>query len=62
MTLNQIKTEIQRALNDVPGDVLQDVLDYLKSFQGKTESQIAISRQLQKILSEDKALLERLAQ
>jgi len=61
MTTKEIKSEIQRTLDNIPEDVLQDLLDYLKLIQGKTADEIELSKNLRDILAEDKELLERLA-
>jgi len=61
MTTLQVKTEIQKVLEQVPEDVLPDILDYLKQIQLQTHDQIKLTKNLKKILSEDKELLERLA-
>jgi len=61
MTTQQIKSEIQKTLDNIPDVVLQDILDYLKNIQGKTTNQIEMSRNLRQILTEDKELLEKLA-
>lgn len=62
MTTVQLKNEIQNVLDKVPEDVLQDILYYLKAFQAKTKDQIDKSRHLKMILTEDRELLEKLAQ
>ena len=62
MLSNQIKTEIQKVLDQVPESVLQDVLDFLKELQTKSADQIKLANNLRKILSEDRELLEKLAQ
>jgi len=49
-------------LNNIPDDVLEDVLRYLKSLTNKSRRSIILSQNLGKILEEDKNLLERLAQ
>ncbi|WP_323758438.1 hypothetical protein [Roseivirga sp.] len=41
---------------------LQEVYDYLKSVQGKSDKSVSLSQNLRTILTEDKELLERLAQ
>ncbi|MDN4164880.1 hypothetical protein QWY31_05170 [Cytophagales bacterium LB-30] len=58
----QIKTEIQKILDSVPETVLQDVLDFLKELQEKSADKVKLTNNLRKILSEDKELLEKLAQ
>ena len=61
MTTKEIKSEIQRTLDNIPENVLQDILDYLKLMQGKSADKIKLSKNLHDILTEDKELLERLA-
>lgn len=61
MTTKEIKSEIQRTLDNIPENVLQDILDYLKAIQGKSPDKIKLSKNLRDILTEDKELLERLA-
>ena len=61
MTTKEIKSEIQRTLDNIPETVLQDILDYLKLIQGKSADKVKLSRNLRDILTEDKELLERLA-
>jgi len=62
MTTQEIKTEIQNMLDKIPENVLEDILNYLKEVETKTEDQISTSRNISKILNEDKELLEKLAQ
>jgi hypothetical protein len=61
MTTKQIKNEIQKLLDNVPENVLQDFLDLLKQAQSQTSDQLELSKYLKKILTEDKQLLEMLA-
>jgi len=62
MSTAEIKMEIQQVLETVPEDALAGILDYLKQFQGQTAEQIELANHINKILTEDRALLERLAQ
>lgn len=62
MSREEVKTAISELLDNTPEQVLQDVFDYLKSVQGKTKESVSLSQNLRTILSEDKELLERLAQ
>lgn len=62
MTKTQIKTEIQKVIDSIPEGVLQDVLDFLKELQVQEEDKVRLTSNLRKILSEDRELLERLAQ
>ena len=61
MTTREIKSEIQKTLDNIPENVLQDILDYLKLIQGKSADKIELSKNLRDILTEDKELLEKLA-
>jgi hypothetical protein len=62
MTKTQIQTEIQKVLESVPEAILQDVLDFLKVLQDQPADKVRLTNNLRQILSEDKALLEKLAQ
>jgi hypothetical protein len=61
MTTKELKTEIQKLLDTVPENVLQDLLDYLKQASHQTKDQSELSSYLKKILAEDKQVLEMLA-
>ena len=61
MTANEIKSEINKALDNLPENALQIILDHLKELEGKTADQIKLADNLRDILAEDKDLLERLA-
>lgn len=62
MTKEQLKEEIQRALDEVPETALADILKYLKEVSSKSSDKVEMSQKLRKILDEDKELLDRLAQ
>jgi hypothetical protein len=61
MTTKEIKEKINTVIEQIPDDVLEDVLEYLNSLTDKAKNKIQLSRNLGKILEEDKNLLERLA-
>ncbi len=61
MTKTQIQSEIQKVLDSVPENVLPDVLDFLKVLQDKPAEKVKLTKNLRLIISEDKALLEKLA-
>jgi hypothetical protein len=61
MTTNEIKSEIQKSLDNVPESVLQDILDFLKQAENQPADRLNLMRDLRDILAEDKELLERLA-
>jgi hypothetical protein len=60
MTKAELKLEIQKVLDNVPENVLEDILSLLKGLQGKS-ADIELVHSLRQILTEDKDLLERLA-
>jgi hypothetical protein len=62
MTTVQLKTEIQKTLDQFPEDTLTDILNYLKLVQHQSHDQVKFSNNIKKILVEDKELFERLAQ
>ena len=62
MTTIQIKTEIQKVLDQVPEDALTDVLDFLKELQKQPAENIQLAKFMKQTLIEDKELLEKLAQ
>jgi hypothetical protein len=62
MTKTQLQLEIQKVLNNVPEDVLQDVLDFLKELQDQPVEKIKLTNNLRQIIAEDRDLLEKLAQ
>lgn len=57
----EIKSKIQKFLDQVPENVREDILNYLKQAQSKSSDKVEMSRNLKKILKEDKELLEKLA-
>jgi hypothetical protein len=61
MTTKEIKSEIQKSLDNVPESVLQDILDFLKQAENQPADRLNLMKDLRDILSEDKELLERLA-
>ncbi|WP_192821958.1 hypothetical protein [Rufibacter sp. LB8] len=62
MTAKDLKIEIQKVLETVPENLLEDVLLYLKEVQKKSGAGFSNAQHLKKILSEDRNLLQRLAQ
>jgi predicted glycosyltransferase len=61
MTIKELKSEIQKSLDNVPESILQDVLTFLKHMENKSPDQVRLMKNLRDILAEDKTLLERLA-
>ena len=61
MSTKELKEEINKVLNDAPDELLESVLDYLKGLLSSSKSNAIISSNLNRILHEDKELLEKLA-
>lgn len=61
MTTKDIKSEIQKSLENVPESVLQNILSYLKQVENQPIENVHMMKNLRDILIEDKGLLERLA-
>ena len=62
MSREEVKTAINALLDNTSEEVLQEVFDYLRTVQGKSKESVFLSQNLRTILTEDKELLERLAQ
>ena len=62
MASKDIKDRINSVIENIPDEILEDVLEYLKSLTDKSKDKIILSKNLSKIIEEDKNLLERLAQ
>ncbi len=50
MTSTEIKTEIQKVLDNIPEDALQDILVFLKNLQPNSATQLTLAHNLQQIL------------
>ena len=61
MRVTEIKTEIHKVIDNIPDNVLPDILDYLKELQDISHHKFELSKNLKLILSEDRELLEKLA-
>ena len=62
MTVVEIKREINTVLEQVPENLLIDILNLIKEVQSNKDSSPTIISDLKKILSEDSDLLHKLAQ
>jgi len=62
MSKDQIKYEINRVLDNFSSDALEELLTFLKQLEERNNPATVNSDVLQRILSEDKELLEKLAQ
>lgn len=61
MSTAEIKSEIQHVLDNVPENVLEDILIYAKQLQTQFSEESDLLSNLDKVLSENKGLLARLA-
>ena len=62
MSKDEIKYEINRVLDHFSDQALAELLTFLKQLESRNSNTFLSSGDLQKILSEDKQLLEKLAQ
>jgi len=62
MSTKELKERINKVLDSIPDEVLEELLKYLKSLTNKSKEDMLLSQNLKRILEEDKNLLERLAQ
>jgi transposase-like protein len=62
MSKDEIKYEINRVLDKFSSNALEELLSFLKQLEERKNSATLNSDLLQRILSEDKELLEKLAQ
>lgn len=61
MSTSELKKEIRDALDQVPKEVLSEVLTILKAAQHVDQPLMNLEKHLPKIMREDKELLARLA-
>lgn len=62
MTTGEVKTEIIKVLEQVPENVLTNLLDYVKELQKHSSEDIELAKFMRETLIEDRQLLEKLAQ
>jgi hypothetical protein len=61
MTRETLKKEISKIIDNMPDRLLEQVYKSLKGFKPDRSSKIDISKHLDRILQDDKGLLDRLA-
>jgi len=61
MTTKDLRKEINRVIQKVPDDFLDDILGYLKEVENKSKNDFDSLRHLKQIFKEDQELLEKLA-
>ena len=62
MTSVEIKNEITKVLDQVPEELLLDILDLIKEVQSEKPSKTSLILNFKKILQEDSEVLQKLAQ
>jgi len=62
MTAVQLKSAIQRALENVPESVLPEILDYINAIQHQAPDKIKLKQFIDQVFKEDDKLLRRLAE
>jgi hypothetical protein len=61
MTTKDLRKEINRAIQEVPENFLEDILSYLKQINKRSKHDIEALNDLKRIFKEDQELLEKLA-
>jgi hypothetical protein len=61
MTTKEIRKEINRVIQEVPENFLEDILSYLKQIEKKSKNDVEAFSDLKRIFREDQELLEKLA-
>ncbi len=62
MTTTEIKKEIHKVLEQVPENLLADILTILKEVQSEKATKSTLTSNFNKILAEDSEVLHKLAQ
>jgi len=61
MTTKDLRREINRVIQEVPENFLEDILSYLRNIEKKSKKDIEAFSDLKRIFKEDQELLEKLA-
>ena len=61
MPQKELIEEINKVLNNAPAEILESILNYLKELMSRSEPDAKLSNNLNRILHEDKEVLEKLA-
>ncbi len=61
MTTKDLRKEINRVIQEVPENFLEDILSYLRQIEKKPQRDIEALTELKRIFKEDQELLEKLA-
>lgn len=61
MSVQEIKQEIYKAVDNMPEEVLQSILEYFKALEHTSKDKIKMAQNIKTIISEDKELLHKLS-
>ena len=61
MTTKDLRIEINRVIQEVPENFLEDILSYLRNIEKRSKQDIEALSDLKRIFKEDQELLEKLA-
>ncbi|MCF8336254.1 MAG: hypothetical protein K9H65_06605 [Bacteroidales bacterium] len=61
MNKSDLKREINKVMDEIPESELENILEYLKEIKDSSPEKTNLSKNLGKIIREDKELLRRLA-
>lgn len=62
MTTVQLKSEIHKAIDNVPENVLPEILDYINSVRHQSSNKKDLDKFIDKVFKEDDELLRRLSE
>ena len=62
MSTEELKLEIQKLIDRIPEENLTHIYELLKEIKGSPVEKVQLSKNLSKILSEDRELLKKLAE
>ncbi len=62
MSRDELKEELDKVLESLPDELLEDLLDYIKVLIANPSNNIQLTSNLREIINENKGLLQRLAQ
>jgi hypothetical protein len=61
MSVKELKQEIYKAVENMPEEILENILEYFKELEHSSKDRIKMAKNIKTILSEDKELLHKLA-
>jgi hypothetical protein len=61
MTVKEIRNKIQDLINDIPEESLEELYTYIQSLKDVPASKIKQTKNIAKIIEEDRELLKKLA-